>query len=188
MIRILLAATVLLTALGSFAQAGEVRIDGFGFGCKTPDGRTLKPQFGDMDGVFYPEIAGNEEACVMAVKRRIATCHQHTRFLSPSDNEKYAGCLPFFRQQAEGCVAHFRGELPKCGASSAGGGQDSGGGGQAGRPARDPCAELHGQGWIQFCTQLPAAARDAVMKHMKLKQGPADGCGGRPELSYCMKP
>ena len=32
------------------AEAGEVRINDFVFGCETPDGEALKPQFGDMEG------------------------------------------------------------------------------------------------------------------------------------------
>ena len=121
MARILLAASVLLTAFGSAVHAGEVRIDGFGFGCRVPGGQVLKPQFGDMDGIFYPEIAGNEASCVMAVRSRIANCHQHTRFLSPSNNENYPECLPIFAAQARQCVSHFELQLSKCdGGRSAG--------------------------------------------------------------------
>ena len=104
-------------AVGLFplaAEAMEVQIDDFVFGCETPGGEVLKPQFGDMNGVFYTEIRGQEKACEAAVKRRIANCHQHTRFLSPGDNEKYPECLPIFEEQAGRCMAFFRKEIAKC--------------------------------------------------------------------------
>lgn len=183
---ILLLAIVLPAALGSAVQAGPVRIDGFEFGCETPAGQRLKPQFGDMDGMFYSEIAGNEDACVMAVKRRIANCHQHTRFLSPDDNRKYPQCLPVFQQQARACAAHFRREMNKCGAGATGGEQGAESAGQKGK-ARS-CADVYGQGWQEICMALPPAQRDPVMKHMGLKPGPSDGCGGRPDWSFCGKP
>ena len=90
-------AVVLAMALGNDAHAGPVRIDDFKFGCETPSGRTLKPQFGDMDGVYYSEIAGNEDACAMAVKSRIANCHQHTRFLSRGTTSATAAACPSSR-------------------------------------------------------------------------------------------
>ena len=181
-------AAVLAMALGNAAHAGPVRIADFKFGCETPSGQTLKPQFGDMDGVYYSEIAGNEDACTMAVKSRIANCHQHTRFLSPRDNERYSGCLPIFARQAEACVAHFRRELPKCrsGATDAAGGTPSRG--QGGKSAEPSCAERYGAGWVELCMALPAGQRDAVVKHMGLKPGPKDGCAGRPSWSFCGKP
>ena len=111
---ILLLALLLPAALPSEARAGPVRIADFKFECVTPAGQRLKPQFGDMDGMYYSEIAGNEDACAMAVKSRIANCHQHTRFLSPGDNRKYPDCLPIFRSQAAECAAHFRRQRSKC--------------------------------------------------------------------------
>ena len=186
----LLLALASAVALATPAQAGPVRIDDFKFGCKTPSGQQLKPQFGDMDGMYYSEIEGNEDACDMAVKRRIANCHQHTRFLAPADNEKYPGCLPVFADQAKACIAHFRNELPKCrgdGGSGTGGGA-GGRQGQGGKTAEPSCAETYGSGWTEMCMALPANQRDAVAKHMGLKPGPKGGCGGRPGWSFCAKP
>ena len=96
------------------SEAAEVQIGDFVFGCKTSDGKVRKPQFGDMNGVFYTEIRGQEKACRDAVKRMIANCHQHTRFLDPGDNEKYPECLPVFQEQAGECAAFFREEIAKC--------------------------------------------------------------------------
>ena len=105
------------------SEAAEVRIGDFVFGCKTSDGQVRKPQFGDMNGVFYTDIRGQEKACKDAVKRMIANCHQHTRFLRPADNRKYPECLPVFQEQANECAAFFRQEIAKC--SGDGGGTGS---------------------------------------------------------------
>ena len=96
------------------SEAAEVQIGDFVFGCKTSDGQVRKPQFGDMSGVFYTDIRGQEKACKDAVKRMIANCHQHTRFLRPADNRKYPECLPVFQEQANECAAFFRQEIAKC--------------------------------------------------------------------------
>ena len=46
-------ATVLAPLLvPSNAVAADARIRSFEFSCVTPDGQTLKPKFGDIDGVF----------------------------------------------------------------------------------------------------------------------------------------
>ncbi len=105
------------------SEAAEVRIGDYVFGCKTSDGQVRKPQFGDMNGVFYTDIRGQEKACRDAVKRKIANCHQHTRFLNPGDNQKYPECLPVFQEQADECAAFFREEIAKC--SGDGGGTES---------------------------------------------------------------
>ena len=186
---ILLLALLLPAALPSEARAGPVRIADFKFECVTPAGQRLKPQFGDMDGMYYSEIAGNEDACAMAVKSRIANCHQHTRFLSPGDNRKYPDCLPIFRRQAEACRAHFRRELPKCrsGATAAQGGS-AGSGQQSLQVLRKYCTDRYGAGWQPLCMPLPADQRDAVINFMGLKPGPKDSCGGRSDWSFCGKP
>ena len=59
---ILLLALLLPVALPSEVRAGPVRIADFKFECVTPTGQRLKPQFGDMDGLYYSEISGNEDA------------------------------------------------------------------------------------------------------------------------------
>ena len=102
------------------SEAAEVQIGDFVFGCETSDGQVRKPQFGDMNGVFYTDIRGQEKACEDAVKRMIANCHQHTRFLRPADNRKYPECLPVFQEQANECAAFFRQEIAKCSGNAGG--------------------------------------------------------------------
>lgn len=184
----LLLIAVSMVVLASHVHAGPVRIDGFKFECVTPTGQRLKPQFGDMDGLYYSEISGNEDACAMAVKSRIANCHQHTRFLSPGDNRKYPDCLPIFRQQAEACRAHFRRELPKCGSGAAAQGSDTDSGQQNFKTLQKYCTDRYGAGWQPMCMALPADQRDAVINFMGLKPGPKDSCGGRSDWSFCGKP
>ena len=185
---ILLFALLLAAAFPGDARAGPVRIDDFKFGCVTPAGQRLKPQFGDMDGMYYSEIAGNEDACAMAVKSRIANCHQHTRFLSPGDNRKYPECLTVFRQQAEACAAHFRRELPKCGSGATTQGAGAGSGQQDLKALQKYCIDSYGSGWQPVCMALPADQRDAVISFMGLKPGPKNSCGGRSDWSFCGKP
>ena len=111
------------------AEAAEARITSFAFGCETPEGRKLKPKFGDVEGVFYTDIPAQRQQCVEAVKRKIALCRENTDFSSNTRNEKYAECLPLFREQAQACVEHFQRELVKC---------DGGGRESAGAASLDP--------------------------------------------------
>ena len=117
---VLVAALAMMTGW-SGAQAAEARITAFAFGCETPEGRKLKPKFGDVEGVFYTDIPAQWQQCVEAVKRKIALCRENTDFASNTRNEKYAECLPIFREQAQACVGHFQRELVKCD----GGGRES---------------------------------------------------------------
>ena len=110
-------------ALFSPAPAAEARIEDFRFECRAPDGKRLKPKFGDVDGVFFTGLPGQRDACVAAVDRMIATCHENTSFTSNTRNREYAGCLPIFKAQAQECAAFFRNERRKC---------DAGGSGSAG--------------------------------------------------------
>ena len=120
-----LAAALLAAMTGwSGADAAEARITDFAFGCETPEGRKLKPKLGDVEGVFYTDIPAQRQQCVEAVKRKIALCRENTDFASNTRNEKYAECLPIFREQAQACVGHFQRELVKCD----GGGRESAGG------------------------------------------------------------
>ena len=118
---VVLVATVAMLAGWSGAEAAEARITDFAFSCETPEGRKLKPKFGDVEGVFYTDIPGQRQQCVEAVKRKIALCRENTDFASNTRNEKYAECLPIFRAQAKACVGHFQRELVKCD----GGGRES---------------------------------------------------------------
>ena len=110
-------------AFFSPAPAAEARIEDFRFECRAPDGKRLKPKFGDVDGVFFTGLPGQRDACIAAVDRMIATCHENTSFTSNTRNREYAGCLPIFKAQAQECAAFFRNERRKC---------DAGGSGSAG--------------------------------------------------------
>ena len=110
-------------AFFSPASAAEARIEDFRFECRAPDGKRLKPKFGDVDGVFFTGLPGQRDACIAAVDRMIATCHENTSFTSNTRNREYAGCLPIFKAQAQECAAFFRNERHKC---------DAGGSGSAG--------------------------------------------------------
>ena len=81
--------------------------------------KELKPKFGDIGGVYYTDVSENREACRQAIKNKIALCRQNTNFESNTKNRKYAGCLRIFRQQAQGCVVHFRHQMSKCNLSGA---------------------------------------------------------------------
>ena len=80
----------------------------------TASAKELKPKFGDIGGVYYTDVSDNREACRQAIKNKIALCRQNTSFVSNTEDRKYPGCLPIFRQQAGACVAHFRRQTSKC--------------------------------------------------------------------------
>lgn len=111
---------VMAPAVFSPAPAAEADIGDFRFECRTPDGKRLKPKFGDVDGVFYSDLPGQRDACLAAVDRIIATCHENTSFSSNTRNREYAGCLPLFKEQARDCAAFFRNERQKCEAGGSG--------------------------------------------------------------------
>ena len=77
-------------------------------------GKELKPKFGNIDGIYYSDVSGNREACLSALRRKIYLCRENTNFESNTKNRKYAGCLPIFRQQAQGCVEHFTRMQSRC--------------------------------------------------------------------------
>ena len=74
----------------------------------------LKPKFGDIGGVYYTEVSQDREACLQAIKNKVALCRQNTSFVSNTLDRKYPGCLPIFRDQSQGCADHFRSEAYKC--------------------------------------------------------------------------
>ncbi len=80
----------------------------------TASAKELKPKFGDIGGVYYTDVSENREACRQAIKNKIALCRQNTSFVSNTNDRKYPGCLPIFRQQAGVCADHFRSEAYKC--------------------------------------------------------------------------
>ncbi|MYI49481.1 MAG: SH3 domain-containing protein [Rhodospirillaceae bacterium] len=95
------------------ALAAAVLISG------TAGAKELKPKFGNIDGVYYSDVASNRDACRQAIKNKIALCRQNTNFESNTKNRKYKGCLPIFRRQAQSCVVHFRHQMGKCNLSGA---------------------------------------------------------------------
>ena len=112
-----LVASLAMLAGWTSAEAAEARITGFVFSCETPEGRKLKPKLGDIDEAFYTDLPAQRQQCLEAIDRKIALCRDNTLFESNTKNEKYAGCLPIFREQAEVCVKHFTREQVKCGAA-----------------------------------------------------------------------
>ena len=94
----------------SAANAVDVRIEGYPFGCETPEGQLLKPKFGDVEGVFYTDLPAQRKPCLETIDRMIASCRANTNFASNTKNEEFAGCLPIFEEQAELCVTHFESE------------------------------------------------------------------------------
>lgn len=114
------ALAALATVWRADAEAAEARIGGFAFECVTPEGKRLKPKFGDIDGVFYTDLPYQREQCLATVARKIALCRENVDFASNTENRDHAGCLPVFRQQAEACAGHFAFERGKCGAGGPG--------------------------------------------------------------------
>ena len=99
----------------SAAWAAEARIEGFMFECRAPDGKKLKPKFGDVDGTLFIDLPNQRGDCIATVDRGM-----NTSFISNTRDREYAGCLPIFEQQAKLCAAHFRDERPKCNAGGSG--------------------------------------------------------------------
>ena len=115
------AASVAMVAWSSSAQAVDVEIHGNPFGCKTPDGETRKPKFGDVGGMYFAGLPQGRKACLETIDRMIYSCGANTTFISHDLNNQYADCLPIFEQQAEWCTRHFELQRSKCdaGGSSA---------------------------------------------------------------------
>ena len=112
-----LAVTMVWTAS---AEAVNVTIDGFVFGCDTPEGTEVEPALGEVGGVFVVDLPARRTACLETIDRKIDSCRANTGFESDTDNEKYAACLPVFAWQAKACVAHFELQRSKCGARDSG--------------------------------------------------------------------
>ncbi len=114
-VMLIVGALTLATVAGSTAaEADEAWIDSFAFACTTPEGETLKPKFGDIDGIFYPDLPAQREQCLETIQRKIVHCRDNVDFGSNTKNETYAPCLPIFAEQAEACVGHFIFERSKC--------------------------------------------------------------------------
>ena len=108
------AAFVAMVAWSSSAQAVDVEIHGYPFGCKTPDGETRKPKFGDVGGMYFAGLPQGRKACLETIDRMIYSCGANTTFISHDLNNQYADCLPIFEQQAKWCTRHFELQRSKC--------------------------------------------------------------------------
>ena len=103
-----------MMAWSSSAGAVDVEIHGYPFGCKTPDGETRKPKFGDVGGMYFAGLPQGRKACLETIDRMIYSCGANTTFISHDLNNQYADCLPIFEQQAEWCARHFELQRSKC--------------------------------------------------------------------------
>ena len=110
----------MLAAFAAPALAAQVRIGDFRFSCKAPDGKTLKPKFGDIDGTTFIDMPAQYEQCIATIKRMIVGCEMNTDFISNTEAERYPGCLPIFKEQSQACVAFYHREKAKCDAYGTG--------------------------------------------------------------------
>ena len=108
------AAFVALMAWSSSAGAVDVEIYGYPFGCKTADGETRKPKFGDVGSIYFTGLPAARKACLETIDRMIYSCGANTTFISHDLNNQYADCLPIFEQQAKWCARHFELQRSKC--------------------------------------------------------------------------
>ena len=141
-------------AAGPGPQAAEVEIERFAFGCEAPDGRLLKPRYGDIDGVVFADLPAEREQCLRTIGRRIVLCRENTGFSNAARSEDSARCEPLFRKQAEACVRHFTLERNKC---------------EAGNAESAEAVRLDAAGWRKVQEALLAAG---------FNPGPVDGMFG----------
>ena len=95
------------------SHATDIR--SFRFACEMPDGRVLKPKFGDIAGASYADLPAQRQQCLETIDHKIALCRENTDLKFESENGEFAACLPIFEQQARACVSHFEFERGKCG-------------------------------------------------------------------------
>ena len=92
---------ILAPAGFSTAWAAEARIEGFMFECRAPDGKKLKPKFGDVDGTFFMGLI--YEPRHGALQRSLGTLLRETGpFIAPSQPLRLPSTLP--RQRTEGTI------------------------------------------------------------------------------------
>ena len=108
------AAGLAVAMLWSEAEAAEAEIQSFSFECETPDGRSVKPVHGDIEGELYTDLPAQRERCLGVVDRKLALCRENTRFASAAGEREHADCLAVFRARAQACEDHFTFERPKC--------------------------------------------------------------------------
>ena len=167
--------TFLILALAGFsaAWAAEERIEGFMFECRAPDGKKLKPEFGDVDGTLFIDLPNQRDDCIATVDRAIVECGMNTSFISNTRDREYAGCLPIFEQQAKLCAAHFRDERPKCNAGGSGAATPEAGGAAGG----DRLAET-GAPRDEALTRERRIQVQRGLAALGFEAGPADGMFG----------
>ena len=109
------AAVVAATVVWSSAEAEDVQIHGFKFGCSR-DGEVLKPKFGDVDGIYFTNLnlPAEQKLCLETIDRMVHSCTSNTTFISHDLNSRYRGCLKIFEQQANWCARHFERQRKKC--------------------------------------------------------------------------
>ena len=95
-------------------DAGDVEIEGFSFGCTTPDGETRKPWYGGVDGTRFTDLPSERESCLSLLSRKISSCRKNVSFVDHRQNRQFAACLPIFKGQVQDCVRHFEQERQKC--------------------------------------------------------------------------
>ena len=149
------AAALAAMMVASSAEAVEVQVDGFAFGCPTPDGEVRKPRFGDVDGAYFTDLPAERKPCLETVDRMIYSCSANTIFISQDLNDRFPDCLEVFERQAKWCVRHFEEQRHKC---------DAGG---SSTPAGSPA--LDSGRWQQIQSALRADGFDP---------GPVDGMFG----------
>ena len=143
-----------MVAWSSSVQAVDVEIHGYPFGCKTADGETRKPKFGDVGGIYFTGLPQARTACLETIDRMIYSCGANTTFISHDLNNQYADCLPIFEQQAKWCARHFELQRSKCDA-----GGTSAPAAEATETAAEPAVE-------------PADATMWALKRSNIRNGP----------------
>jgi hypothetical protein len=82
------------------------------FGCRVGD-KVLLPaySFAARSDFWLP---GQQKHCLDTIKRSIVGCSWATRHEHSWNDDKYPGCLPIFRQQAQACAEHYRRQEAVC--------------------------------------------------------------------------
>ena len=92
----------------------HVRIDHYTHNGCVIDGKRLKPAFAHGGEASFFWLPRQRQTCVETIKRSWNTCAQATSFISNTENEKYAECLPIFAAEYDSCAAHYSATMAKC--------------------------------------------------------------------------
>ena len=110
-----LTAVVLIWPSVAKAQENiQVRIDHYTHNGCVVDGKRLKPAFAHGGEASFFWLPRQRQNCVETIKRSWNTCAQATSFISSTENEKYAECLPLFAAEYDSCAAHYSATMAKC--------------------------------------------------------------------------